>query len=61
MVISLWSFKTNVFLFKIILLSLYYKLKKKIMSTIFPWIICFVAVVGLLVIALIVDYITKER
>jgi hypothetical protein len=31
------------------------------MSSIFPWIICFVAVVSLMVIALIVDYITKER
>jgi hypothetical protein len=31
------------------------------MSTIFPWIISFAVVVSLLLIALIVDYITKER
>lgn len=31
------------------------------MSTIFPWIICFAAVAGLAIIALIVDQITKER
>ena len=31
------------------------------MSTIFPWIISFTVVVGLAVIALIVDEITKKR
>lgn len=31
------------------------------MSTIFPWIISFAVIVGLMVIALIVDYMTKER
>jgi hypothetical protein len=31
------------------------------MSTIFPWIISFAVIVGLMVIALIVDYVTKER
>jgi hypothetical protein len=31
------------------------------MSTIFPWIISFAIVVGLAVIALIVDQITKKR
>ena len=31
------------------------------MSTIFPWIISFTVVAGLIIIGLIVDYITKER
>jgi hypothetical protein len=31
------------------------------MSSIFPWIISFAVVAGLAIIALIVDYITKER
>jgi hypothetical protein len=31
------------------------------MNTIFPWIICFTAVMGLAIIGLIVDQITKKR
>lgn len=31
------------------------------MSTIFPWMICFAAVIGLAIIGLIVDQITKEH
>jgi hypothetical protein len=31
------------------------------MSTIFPWVVVFTVIVGLGVVGLIVDYITKER